>query len=83
MYYGGVCGGVCVEGCSLMHKFTIQMKRRMVGWKPTFSNILAYLKVHDPIFQNGDFYSNDASLLKKSWFQISVKLVKPFWCMKD
>ena len=31
-----------------------------------------------PISQNGDLYSNDASSYKKSWFQISVKSVKPF-----
>ena len=30
-----------------------------------------------PISQNEDFYSNDASSAKKSWFQISVKSVKP------
>ena len=32
----------------------------------------------DPISQNGDFYSNDASSPKKSWFQILVKLVQTF-----
>ena len=31
-----------------------------------------YLKVTDPISQNERFYSNDASLPKKLWFQISV-----------
>ncbi len=31
-----------------------------------------------PISQNGDFYSNDTSSFKKSWFQISVRLVKTF-----
>ncbi len=30
------------------------------------------------ISQNGDFYSNDASSTKKTWFQIFVKSVKPF-----
>ena len=40
------------------------------------------LKVPGPISQNGDIYSNDASLPKKSWFQISVKSVKPFGRMK-
>ncbi len=37
-----------------------------------------YLKVPGAISQNGDFYSNDASPPKKSWFQISVKSVKRF-----
>ncbi len=32
----------------------------------------------DPISQNGDIYSIDGSSPKKSWFQISVKWVKPF-----
>ncbi len=36
------------------------------------------LKVPGLISQNGDFYSNDASAPKKSWFQISVKSVKRF-----
>ena len=36
------------------------------------------LKVPGPISQNEDFYSNDASSPKKSWFQISVKSVKRF-----
>ncbi len=40
------------------------------------------LKVSGPISQNGNFYSNDASSPKKSWFQISVKSVEPFWCKK-
>ncbi len=40
------------------------------------------LKVPGPISQNGDNYSNDASSPKKSWFQISVKSVKPFWHKK-
>ncbi len=31
-----------------------------------------------PISQNGNFYSNDASSPKMSWFQISFKSVKPF-----
>ena len=31
-----------------------------------------------PISQNGNFYSNDASSPKISWFQISFKSVKPF-----
>ncbi len=35
--------------------------------------IVTMLKVHGPISQNGDFYSNDAFSPKKSWFQISVK----------
>ncbi len=34
------------------------------------------------ISQNGDFYSKDASLRKKSWFQISGKSVKPIGYMK-
>ncbi len=34
--------------------------------------------MHDPISQNEDIYSNDASSTKKSWFQISVKAVKLF-----
>ncbi len=47
---------------------------------------IPFLKVPGPISQNGDFYSNDASPLKKSWFQISVKSVKRFgykkrWCI--
>ncbi len=33
------------------------------------------LKVPDPISQNGDIYSNDALSPKKSWFQVSAKLV--------
>ncbi len=37
-----------------------------------------HLKVPDPISQNGDFYSNDASSPMKSWFQISGKSVEPF-----
>ncbi len=40
------------------------------------------LKVHGPISKDGIFSSNDASSLKKSLFQISVKSVKPFGCMK-
>ncbi len=36
------------------------------------------LKVPGPNSQNEDFYSNDTSPPKKSWFQISVKLVKRF-----
>ncbi len=40
------------------------------------------LKGNGPISQNVDFYSNDESSPKKSWFQISVKSVKPFWYMK-
>ncbi len=36
------------------------------------------LKVPGLISQNGDFYSNDASLPKKSCFKISVKSVQPF-----
>ena len=36
------------------------------------------LKVPDPISQNVNFYSNDASSPKISWFQISFKSVKPF-----
>ena len=36
------------------------------------------LKIHGPICQNGVFYTNDASSSKKSWFQFSVKSVKPF-----
>ncbi len=35
-------------------------------------------KVLGPISQNGNFYSNDASSPKISWFQISFKSVKPF-----
>ena len=35
-------------------------------------------KVHGPISKNGFFYSNDASSPKKSWFQISIKSIKPF-----
>ncbi len=31
-----------------------------------------------PISQNGNFYSNDASSPKISWFKISFKSVKPF-----
>ncbi len=34
------------------------------------------LKMPGPISQNGNFYSNDASLPKISWFQISFKSVK-------
>ncbi len=41
-------------------------------------NPATVLKVPGPISQNGDFYSNDASSAKKSWFQSSVKSVKPF-----
>ena len=36
------------------------------------------LKVPGPISQNEDFYWNDAPPPKKSWFQISVQLVKRF-----
>ena len=36
------------------------------------------LKVPGPISQKLDFYSNDASSTKKSWFQILVKSVKLF-----
>ena len=39
--------------------------------------LIVLLKLPGPIFQNGDFYSNDASSPKKSWFQISVKSVNP------
>ncbi len=42
-----------------------------------FKYYAATLKVPGPISQNGDFYSNDASLAKKSWFQNSAS-VKPF-----
>ncbi len=37
-----------------------------------------FLKVPGVISQNGDFDSNDASSLNKSWYQISVKSVKLF-----
>ena len=37
-----------------------------------------HLKMPGPISQNGNFYSNDASSPKISWFQISFKSVKPF-----
>ncbi len=40
------------------------------------------LKVYDPISQDGVYYLNDALLSQRSSFQISVKVVKPFWCMK-
>ncbi len=36
------------------------------------------LKMPGPISQNGNFYSNDASSPKISWFQISFKSVKTF-----
>ncbi len=36
------------------------------------------LKMPGPISQNGNFYSNDASSPKVSWFQISFKSVEPF-----
>ncbi len=36
------------------------------------------LKMPGPISQNGNFYSNNASSPKISWFQISFKSVKPF-----
>ncbi len=36
------------------------------------------LKVPGLISQNGDIYSKDTPSPKKSWFQISVKSVKPF-----
>ena len=36
------------------------------------------LKVHDLLSQNGVCNLNDAPSPKKSWLQISVKLVKPF-----
>ena len=47
--------------------------------KPVSVTQAVNLKVPGPISQNiGDFYSIDASSPKKSWFQISGKLVKPF-----
>ncbi len=36
------------------------------------------LKMPGPISQNGNFYSNDASSPKISWFQISFESVLPF-----
>ena len=42
-----------------------------------------YLKVPGQISQNGDFYSNNASSPKKSWFQISGKSLKPFGYKKN
>ncbi len=42
------------------------MDSRRIGFKITCSG---------PISQNSDFDSNDASLPKKSWFQISVESV--------
>ncbi len=43
---------------------------------------LGTLKVPGLTFQNGDFHLSNASPPKKSWFQISVKSVKRFECMK-
>ena len=40
--------------------------------------ISSYTILKVPISQIEDFYSNDASSPKKSWFKISVKSVKPF-----
>ncbi len=47
-------------------------------WKWFKKIIVQTLKVPGPISQNGNFYSNDASSPKKSWFQIAGKSVKPF-----
>ncbi len=43
-----------------------------------YISLFSSLKMPGPISQNGVFYSNDASSLKKSWFQISIKSIKPF-----
>ena len=49
-------------------------------FKVSFCSFWIYLslKMPGPISQNGNFYSNDASSPKLSWFQISFKSVKPF-----
>ncbi len=39
---------------------------------------LYFLKMLGPISQNGNFYSDDASSPKISWFQISFKSVQRF-----
>ncbi len=44
----------------------------------TFQLYPSYLKMPGPISQNDFFYSNDASSPRISWFQISLKSVKPF-----
>ena len=41
------------------------------------------LKVPGPISQNGNLYSNDASSPKKSWYQMSVKLIEPFLMQEE
>ncbi len=41
-------------------------------------NITRLLKMPGPISQNGNFYSNDASSPKITWFQKLLKSVKPF-----
>ncbi len=40
--------------------------------------VINLLKMPGPISQNGNFFSNDASSPKISWFQISFKSVQPF-----
>ncbi len=65
--------GVCSPHSSLLSVFYLTSLTSYVQYQ---------LKVPDLISQNGDFYSNDASPPKKSWFQISVKSVKQFGYVK-
>ncbi len=41
------------------------------------TNFIQFFNGAGPISLNGDIYSNDGSLHKKSWFQISIKSFKP------
>ncbi len=77
----------CNGACALMERSEFQWFHRPTSSDVNLcrmlpANVVHDLKVPRPISQNVNFYLNDASSPKKSWFQISIKSVKPFWCKK-
>ncbi len=68
----------CLIALPLMGKFKSPTRKSYLHKMKLLQHKTGYLKVPDPISQNKNFYSNDASSPKKSWFQISVQSVKPF-----
>ncbi len=80
---------VCVFTCKVcFHTVSVIMTMYSCRGRDCTSSILQLkhltvhshictLKVPDPIYYNGNFYSNDALSPKISWFQISFKSVKP------
>ena len=64
------------EACS--QHFGLSQTRHSLQSSQNNAPKITCLKVLSPIPQNGVFYLNDATSPKKSWYQISVKTVKPF-----